>query len=114
MQLLLKGPEEEAFVGSSIQFRLPGIAPEDARRFLTETAALGVELKWFGAREPEGFTSAHPSWRYVAPQTLPRSDAVLAGLFDMRLPLTFSVEDCTHIGEIIVACVPAQIRAGAT
>src|SRR3954468_19299999 len=47
-------------------------------------------------------------------QTLPQSDAVLAGLFDMRLPLTFSLEDCTHIGEIIVACVPTQIRAGAT
>jgi dTDP-4-amino-4,6-dideoxygalactose transaminase len=111
---LPRRPEEEAFVGSSIQFRLPGVAPEDARRFLAGTAALGVELKWFGAGVPEGFTSAHPSWRYVAPQALPRSDAVLAGLFDMRLPLTFSLEDCTRIGEIIVACVPTQIRAGAT
>ena len=106
---LPRRPAEEAFVGSSIQFRLPGIEPPDARRFLAATAALGVELKWFGAREPVGFTSAHRSWRYLLPQDLPRSDRVLSTLFDMRLPLTFSIEDCTRIGEIIVACVPVEI-----
>ncbi len=103
---LPRRPPEEAFVGSSIQFRVPGLGPQGARRLLAETAALGVELKWFGASEPAGFTSAHPSWRYVAPQALPRTDAVLATLFDMRLPLTFSLEDCARIGEIISACVP--------
>ena len=35
-------------------------------------------------------------------QQLPRTDAVLATLFDMRLPLTFSLEDCTLIAELIV------------
>lgn len=97
-------PPEEEFVGSSIQFRLPGITPDAARRFVADAAALGVELKWFGADEPVGFTSAHRSWRYVEPQALPRTDAILAGLFDMRLPLTFTLEDCTQIGEIITAC----------
>ena len=96
-------PAQEAFVGSSIQFRLPGISAPDAERFVADAAESGVELKWFGATDPVGFTSAHPSWRYIAPQTLPRTDAVLAGLFDMRLPLTFSVEDCCQIGHIIVA-----------
>ena len=110
---LPRRPAEESHVGSSIQFRLPGIAPDAARRFLADTAGLGVELKWFGARDPQGFTSAHPSWRYVAPQVLPQTDAVLAGLFDMRLPLTFSLGDCAHIGEIVVACVPADALAGA-
>ncbi len=109
---LPRRPNEESFVGSSIQFRLPGITPEAARRFVDETAALGVELKWFGRSEPVGFTSAHQSWRYVAPQSLPKSDDVLAGLFDMRLPLTFSLSDCTHVGEIIAACVPAEALAG--
>jgi hypothetical protein len=71
---------------------------------VADTAALGVELKWFGAADPVGFTSAHPSWRYIGPQSLPRTDAVLAGLFDMRLPLTFSIEDCRQIGHIIAAC----------
>jgi dTDP-4-amino-4,6-dideoxygalactose transaminase len=96
-----------ARVGSSIQFQVPGITPEAAERFLAATAALGVELKWFGGREPAGFTSAHPSWRYVARQHLPRTDAILAGLFDMRLPLTFSIANCTHIGDIIATCAPA-------
>ena len=104
-------PAEESFVGSSIQFRVPGLDPGGARRLLAETAALGVELKWFGASEPVGFTSAHPSWRYVEPQALPRTDAVLATLFDMRLPLTFSLADCARIGEIVVACVPAEAGA---
>lgn len=106
--VLPERPEEEAFVGSSIQFRLPGITPEAAIRFVADAADLGVELKWFGAVEPAGFTSAHASWRYVEPQSLPQTDAVLAGLFDMRLPLTFSVEDCRHIGQIIAACAPAM------
>jgi dTDP-4-amino-4,6-dideoxygalactose transaminase len=102
-------PAEEGFVGSSIQFRIPAIGPEHARRFLADTAALGVELKWFGASEPNGFTSAHPSWRYVTPQALPKSDTMMATLFDTRLPLTFILEDCARIGEIIVVSVPADV-----
>lgn len=105
--VLPRRPPEESFVGSSIQFRIPGITPDDARAFIAAAAAMGVELKWFGATEPVGFTSTHHSWRYVAPQDLPRTDAVLAGLFDMRLPLTFTLEDCRQIGQIIAACLPA-------
>ncbi|MEM6423528.1 MAG: aminotransferase, partial [Pseudomonadota bacterium] len=68
------------------------------------TKARGVELKWFGAPEPHGYTSAHQSWRYVDPQVLPRTDRLLSRLFDMRLPLTFTVEDCRLIGRIIADC----------
>ena len=86
-------PAKERHVGSSFQFRLPGIAPEDARAFLADCAGRGVELKWFGAADPAGFTSAHASWRYVPRHELPRTDAVLAGLFDLRLPLRFEAGD---------------------
>ncbi|MDB6178730.1 DegT/DnrJ/EryC1/StrS family aminotransferase [Paracoccus sp. Z330] len=103
--MLPRRPAAEAFVGSSIQFRLPEICGEVARKIVADAADLGVELKWFGAAEPVGFTSAHPSWQYMETQELPRTDAVMAGLFDMRLPLTFEVEDCRQIGQIIVACV---------
>ena len=48
-----------------------------------------------------GFTSDHKSWRYVATQTLPDTDAILAGLVDMRLPLTFTPADCAVIAGII-------------
>lgn len=101
---LRKRPQAERYVGSSIQFRLPGISPDLARAFVSANKALGVELKWFGATAPVGFTSNHHSWRYVDPQELPHTDRILSCLFDMRLPLTFSVEDCRHIGAIIAHC----------
>lgn len=58
-------------------------------------------MKWFGDAEPAGFTSAHQSWRYLDAQQLPQTDRVLSTLFDMRLPLTFTREDCSLIGQII-------------
>lgn len=110
---LPKRPEGEFFVGSSIQFRVPGISPDAARGFLAANAALGVELKWFGDPEPRGYTSTHRSWRFVDPQVLPATDRVLADLFDMRIPLTFSVGDCTQIGQIIAHCA-GELGAMAT
>ncbi len=101
-------PKAESYVGSSIQFCLPGIASEDAQMFVARLAAVGVEVKWFGADQPVGFTSDHHSWRYVAAQALPRTDAILAGLFDMRLPLTFSLEDCSHLADLILEAVEAM------
>jgi hypothetical protein len=71
-----------------------------------------VELKWFGAAEPHGYTSRHDSWRYVDPLPLPKTDAILAQLFDMRIPLTFSLDDCALIGRIIRAR-HAEARAAA-
>lgn len=94
-------PAEEAFVGSSIQFLMPGRPRDVIAAFLARCAARGVELKWFGAAEPVAFTSRYSSWRYAQPPVLPRTDAVLDGLIDMRLPLTFSVEDCELIARII-------------
>lgn len=91
----------EDYVGSSIQFRLPGIGTEGAIDLMARLARRGVEIKWFGAAQPVGFTSSHHSWRYVERQMLPVTDNVLADLFDMRLPLAFSLEDCALIAEII-------------
>jgi dTDP-4-amino-4,6-dideoxygalactose transaminase len=92
---------QESIVGSSIQFLLQGWLPEKVQEVLARCLARGVELKWFGAAEPLGFTSRYDSWRYAPIASLPKSDAVLAGLIDMRVPLTFSIEDCTLIARII-------------
>jgi dTDP-4-amino-4,6-dideoxygalactose transaminase len=92
---------KESIVGSSIQFLLQGWLPEKVQEVLARCLARGVELKWFGAAEPLGFTSRYDSWRYAPVVPLPKSDAVLAGLIDMRVPLTFSIEDCTLIARII-------------
>lgn len=93
--------EAESYVGSSIQFLLTDWDAQDVQRVQARCAARGVELKWFGADAPTGFTSRHDSWRYVAAQDLPQTDRVLAGLLDMRLPLTFSLDDCDLLAAII-------------
>ena len=100
-------PEPELYVGSSIQFRLPGLGGDAARQLVAEAAARGVELKWFGASEPAGFTSNHGSWRYLREQSLLRTDAVLSTLFDMRLPLTFTPADCDAIAHHLDAALAA-------
>ena len=78
---------------------------------LRRCAARGVDLKWFGAQEPVAFTSRYDHWRYAATPALPQTDAVLAGLIDMRLPLTFTTADCELIARIIRAEVSALWQA---
>ena len=94
-------PEQERFVGSSFQFLLPGWSQARIGLFLTRTLARGVELKWFGADQPVAFTSRYQHWGYAEPQDLPQTDRILAGLIDMRVPLTFSLEDCALVAQII-------------
>ncbi|MGR3628486.1 MAG: DegT/DnrJ/EryC1/StrS family aminotransferase, partial [Sulfitobacter sp.] len=101
----IKLPSAETHVGSSIQFRLPDFTAAQCRALLDAAATRGVELKWFGAKEPAGFTSAHPSWRYVPAQDMPKTDRIMATLFDMRLPLSFSQDDCALIAELICDAV---------
>ncbi|QDC10158.1 aminotransferase class I/II-fold pyridoxal phosphate-dependent enzyme [Oceanicola sp. D3] len=103
--------EAERFVGSSIQFLLKGWSGEAVGEVLARCLERGVELKWFGGPEPVGFTSAYGHWRYAETPELARTDAVLAGLVDMRLPLTFSVEDCALIARIIRAEVGTVFQA---
>ena len=102
--------EEEKYVGSSIQFRIPGISKSDAELFVKKNKELGVELKWFGNDDPSGFTSNHKSWKYVSRQQLNKSDEILSSLFDLRLPLTFSIDDCKHISKIIIECSSQFIK----
>jgi hypothetical protein len=42
---------------------------------------------------------------------MPTSDRILAGIIDMRLPLTFSVADCEQIAAILKAEVGAVYQA---
>ncbi|MCI5109254.1 MAG: aminotransferase class I/II-fold pyridoxal phosphate-dependent enzyme [Marivita sp.] len=106
-------PSQERYVGSSFQFLMPDVSTETVQQVVAGAKALGVELKWFGAASPVGFTSNHKSWRYVTPQDLPRTDAILSGLLDMRIPLTFSLEDCAHVADIIVHAVGQALQKGA-
>ncbi|MHA6263977.1 DegT/DnrJ/EryC1/StrS family aminotransferase [Arenibacterium sp. CAU 1754] len=110
---LIDRPEAEQFVGSSIQFLLLDWAADRVQDVLRRCAARGVELKWFGGAEPVAFTSRYDSWRYVESEPMPASDRILAGIVDMRVPLTFSLEDCALIARIIRAEVSAVFQGGA-
>ncbi|MDD9911307.1 MAG: DegT/DnrJ/EryC1/StrS aminotransferase family protein [Ahrensia sp.] len=94
--------QHEAFVGSSFQFR-PRLASNQFEKLIANCAARGVDIKWFGAKEPRAFTSRFDSWRYLGtPQGLPRTLAVLERTCDIRVPLTFDSDDCALIASIIV------------
>jgi dTDP-4-amino-4,6-dideoxygalactose transaminase len=98
---LIDRDEKLVRVGSSFQFRLPDLA--DIPDFVARCAARGVELKWFGADRAVGFTSTYRNWGYANPPVLPQTDRVMAGLLDMRLPLTFTPEDACVIARIIAS-----------
>ncbi|MEP2718773.1 DegT/DnrJ/EryC1/StrS family aminotransferase [Pseudophaeobacter sp.] len=109
---VVERPEAEIYVGSSIQFLLLDWSAEAVAEVISRCAKHGVELKWFGGAEPAGFTSRYDSWRYAEAQSLPKSDRILAGIVDMRVPLTFSLEDCAQIARIIRAEVSAVYQSG--
>lgn len=108
---VVERPDKERYVGSSIQFLLLDWSDDAVGEVLQRCLRRGVELKWFGGSEPTGFTSRYDSWRYAPSVPMPESDRILKGILDMRLPLTFSLEDCALIARIIRAEVGAVWQA---
>ena len=102
---------KEVIVGSSIQFLLLDWSEHAVVEVVARCLKRGVELKWFGAAEPVAFTSRYDSWKYANPVQMPASDRILRGVVDMRVPLTFSIEDCELIARIIRAEVSAVYQA---
>ncbi|MDE2647687.1 MAG: aminotransferase class I/II-fold pyridoxal phosphate-dependent enzyme [Paracoccaceae bacterium] len=98
---IIERAEDEAYVGSSLQFKIPKTNGNQIKAFLNGCMKRGVELKWFGASAPKAFTSKYDSWAYIEPQELVNTDRILSGLIDMRLPLTFSLKDCQIVARII-------------
>ena len=104
--------QEEFYVGSSIQFRAEALTRAQVPQLMAACAARGVELKWFGDDEPKAFTSRYDSWKYIDDLPhLPGTLAVLEKTLDMRVPLTFDVDDCDLIADIIEDEVAALIGA---
>jgi hypothetical protein len=94
--------QDEAYVGSSIQFRCDAVDKMDIPALIKTLASRGVELKWFGDDEPRAFTSRYDSWQYIADMPhLPKTLAVLEKTVDMRIPLTFDLADTALIADII-------------
>ena len=105
----IKMPErsqQEKFVGSSIQFFLPEFHKDKIDEVVSSCGERGVQLKYFGGPEPVGYTSRYDSWQYIKKgQQLPQTMAVLEKLLDMRIPLTFTLDDCRLIAEIIAEVI---------
>ena len=84
------------------QFQARALAPARIPTFVENCATRGVDIKWFGADDPHAFTSRFDSWRYLKDiPELPQTRTVLATTCDMRVPLTFSEQDCADLVEII-------------
>lgn len=94
--------QHEAFVGSSIQFHADSLKPGGIPALIDGCLARGVELKWFGPEEPVDFTSRYDTWLYIDNiPVLPKTLKTLSTTCDMRIPLTFDIDDCRDIAEVI-------------
>ncbi len=97
-----KRQAKEGYVGSSFQFTLTDTDITSVENFLKTCAERGVEIKWFGAKEPVAFTSSWESWQYVKDaQPLPNTKRILDFMCDFRVPLTFSIDDCKTVAAVI-------------
>ncbi len=99
---IVEREQHEAFVGSSIQFHADGLKDGAIPALIDGCLARGVELKWFGPEEPVAFTSRYDTWQYIDDiPVLPKTLKALSTTCDMRVPLTFDVDDCRDIADII-------------
>ena len=99
-------PPQEDYVMSSIQLSVRGLIPAEMEAFLAACAGRGVFVKWFGRKEPVGFTSVHEHWDYVDErQSLPQSARVLSEVCDMRIPLVLPLESCDTIVDVVRHCL---------
>ena len=87
-------------VGDSIQFNLVNFTPEQAEKFLQQTAARGVKMQIFGRMDNARYFK---NWEYSFADlpTLEKTEDVIAFACDLRLSLSFSADDIELIGYII-------------
>jgi len=95
-------PNQEHYVPSSLQFMLEDMTEQQINTFLKQADENGVHIKWFGKKDPIGFTSRHDHWQYISEAGVtPTADQLLQELCDIRLPLGLSADDCKTIGMVI-------------
>lgn len=101
-----KRGDAEDFVPSSLQFSLPTLSGPGISRFVAICRDNGVDIKWFGASEPAGFTSTPERWRHIRRATDVESTLrMLSRLCDFRLPLSLTEDDCRTLARIISAAL---------
>jgi dTDP-4-amino-4,6-dideoxygalactose transaminase len=101
---------------TSVQFSLKGFDNSEMERFLALAKARGLPIKWFGAQQQIGFTSAPRNWDYAGAQgSLETTHAVLATLCDIRTPVSLTDEECDLVAAITREAIQSVVlaRAGA-
>jgi dTDP-4-amino-4,6-dideoxygalactose transaminase len=111
---LPRRPAKARHSATSVQFSLLGFDEPEARSFLALCAARGLPVKWFGADRQRGFTSAPRHWRYAGSQdAMDQTHAVLAGLCDIRTPLSLTDQDCDLVAAIVREAIETVVSARA-
>jgi dTDP-4-amino-4,6-dideoxygalactose transaminase len=87
---------------TSVQFSVPSFDADAIARMLAFAKGRGLPIKWFGAADQVGFTSAPRHWGYAGEQgPLDRTHHVLATLCDIRTPLTMTDAECDLAADIV-------------
>ncbi|HMO07989.1 MAG TPA: DegT/DnrJ/EryC1/StrS family aminotransferase, partial [Paracoccaceae bacterium] len=103
---LPRRPAAEAYVQSSLQFRLPGAGDKAMAGMVARCRARGLWLKWFGA-PAEGYTSGPDDWPGRTRSLAGRTREVLRSLLDLRLSDAMSDADCDAVAAILIEELPA-------
>jgi dTDP-4-amino-4,6-dideoxygalactose transaminase len=99
---LPRRPQAEAYAQSSLQFRLPGADAAAMAGFVARCRADGVYVKWFG--RAEGYTGAPSHWGHGG--AAPRTEAILATLCDIRIPLGLGEGEAEAVAASIARNLP--------
>jgi dTDP-4-amino-4,6-dideoxygalactose transaminase len=111
VRVIERAPHEE-YVGSSFQFSFPDLTSEQISAVVRTAAEHGLHAKWFGNPRMQGFTSRPGQWEYVAPdQWLPRTEAILAKLCDIRVPAAMQLSHCRAAADVIRFAVAESVPA---
>ncbi|MDQ7075163.1 MAG: aminotransferase class I/II-fold pyridoxal phosphate-dependent enzyme [Gammaproteobacteria bacterium] len=88
-------------VGDSLQFTLLGFDQAKKERFIAKTAARGVVIQIFGTLEN---ARDFRNWKYSFEEVpaMHNTAEIISYTCDLRLPLTFTLEDIEQIGAIIL------------
>lgn len=101
---------DERYSATSVQFSLLGFDAADMSAFLARTKARGLPIKWFGAGTQIGFTSAPRHWHYAGTQgDLAQTHAILAGLCDIRTPVSMTDDECDLVADIVREAIQSVI-----
>lgn len=102
----------QVFSATSVQFSMEGLTSDEIEAVIAAAKARGLPIKWFGAAEQAGFTSAPRHWHYAGPQDdLQKTHRVLATLCDIRTPVSLTDEECDVIAAIVLDAIET-VRSG--